>query len=50
MLLAGNTYVLRCYAREKIDLVKEVVAVTRSVEEMSVHLIVDAQLRSKSMN
>lgn len=50
MLLAGNSYVLRCYAREKIDLVKEVVAVTRSVEELFAHLIVDAQPRSKNMS
>jgi AcrR family transcriptional regulator len=41
MLLAGNSYALRCYAREKVDLVKEVVAVTRSVEAMFAHLIVD---------
>jgi AcrR family transcriptional regulator len=39
MLLAGNSYVLRCYAAEDFDLAAEAVGVTTRVEALFGHLV-----------
>ena len=43
MLLAGHNYVLRCHAREKIDLKAEALSVIQGVEESVGHLLLAAQ-------
>jgi AcrR family transcriptional regulator len=43
MLLAGHNYVLRCHAREKIDLKAEALTVIRVVEESVGHLLLTRQ-------
>lgn len=43
MLLAGHNYVLRCHAREKIDLKAEALSVIQGVEESVGHLLLGAR-------